>query len=104
MHFKLAREASVLSTRSRGAALTGKVESAFDDPAAKVVLDFEGVRFISHSFAHEFLSAVIGHARYKGAEPLTLINLNPSVESTVRDSLSSRQLAAVRTVSDPMIS
>jgi anti-anti-sigma regulatory factor len=100
MHFKLAEEASVLTTRRRGAAITCKVELALSNPANKVVLDFEGVSHISHSFASEFLGAVIGHARYTGSSVPALINVSPEIRTTLYDSLSRRQLDAIEVLED----
>jgi anti-anti-sigma regulatory factor len=96
MQFKLATEAAILSTRYRSAVLTAKIEQQLTDSATELVLDFEGVRFVSYSFADEFLSAMIGQARYMGLDAPSLVNLDPAVKGMLAACLSVQQLATLK--------
>jgi anti-anti-sigma regulatory factor len=97
MEFKLAHEAAILSTRYRSSVLTAKIERQLTDSATEeLILDFEGVRFVSYSFADEFLSAMIGQARYMGLDGPSLVNLAPAIKGMLAACLSTQQLATLK--------
>jgi len=85
-----------LSSRSRAATLRKHVES-LTASGAKVVLDFEGVRTISHSFADEAIALlVIKKGRDWFASTISIASLTENVRLAILEAIASRNRVSHR--------
>ncbi len=76
--------ASSLSTRSSAELIQKKIEEILASHAenpSKIVLDFEGMQFISRSFAHELLQLQDSYRQRK--KVISLSNLSEDLESMI---------------------
>jgi STAS-like domain of unknown function (DUF4325) len=85
MTFRVVAHGTVFSTRDRGEKLLEEVDRALAD-GEDLVVDFDGVLSISHSFADEFIGALF---EAKPGE-VTIENAAPSVERAIQRSLRAR--------------
>jgi anti-anti-sigma regulatory factor len=98
MLFELAARGSVFSTRDRGTILLAELEdqlAADPDTIHRLVLDFAGVRDVSHSFADEFVANAIARAKREGWPDPELANMNDMVARVVRRALRDHDLQCV---------
>lgn len=75
MRYRMAEHGSVFSTRDRGSRLLADLESAYNRDGS-LIIDFEGVLSMTHSFADQFLGELlIRGARGEIPQP-QLVNLD----------------------------
>jgi len=90
MELKLADSGTAFATRFRARRMLAALDY---EPE---VIDFEGVRSISHSFADEFLGKILQRAADRGRS-VALINLEGKASETVEEMLRYRGLDDVQT-------
>jgi len=90
--YQLAKQGSVFSTRPRAVRLLAHLHEVSDLDTTPLVLDFQGVRDMSYSFADEFIGTLTQRAIDEQVEAPQLINMEAPVCEMVSLSLASREL------------
>lgn len=93
LRYRLSEHGSVFSTRARGVRLLTDVESRLSESHSPIVLDFEGVKHVSYSFADEFVGKLMQRAHDSASGLPELINVDESVHDVIKLNLRSRELA-----------
>ena len=78
MRYRLADHGRVFSSRDRGARLLADFVSVYDQhDGSSIIIDFEGVMSMTHSFADEFVGELLVRGERGDIPAPTLENLEP---------------------------
>ena len=94
MHYKLALQGSVFSTRPRAVSMLQDLQGQLATAPSHetLVLDFAGVRHVSFSFADEFVGTLVQRAHDDAVAPVRVENTSPAVHHAIMLGLVAREL------------
>ncbi|MEA2372633.1 MAG: hypothetical protein QOH12_3027 [Solirubrobacteraceae bacterium] len=102
LRYKLVEQGSVFSTRSRGVRMLTDLESRVSEAQGPIVLDFEGVKHVSYSFADEFVGKLMQRAHDTGSPLPELVNIDQrTVYDVIELNLRSRDLDSAQVLLAP---